>query len=339
MNLPLYDFLPAPLWLINILHVVTLSLHLIAMNFLFGGLVVLLFGRIDNRWQNPGVMRYVKLLPSAMAATITLGVAPLLFVQLVYPRQMYSAAIVSGWFWLFIFVFAIIAYYCFYAASFRQQSGKSISHFLWPALLCLAYVSVVYSSVFTLAEHSDAIRSAYTQSQTGGIINPDIGSWIFRWLHMVTGAITVGGFFVGWIGRDNEQVHNAGKQFFLWGMAAAALFGFIYLFTLGEYLVPFMRTPAIWALTVGIILSVGALHFYFKKRFVPAAIMVLVSMLMMVYTRHHVRLLHLAGSYDPASLPVQPQWAIFIVFLVFFLIAIGLAWYMLRLLAKTGAGR
>ena len=332
MNLPLYDFLPAPLWLINILHIVTLSLHLIAMNFLFGGLVVILLGRISDRWQNQAVRQYVKLLPSAMAATITLGVAPLLFVQLVYPRQVYSAAIVSGWFWLFIMGAAIIAYYCFYAASFRQQSGKRIDYFLWPALLCLAYVSVVYSSVFTLAEHTDRIHAAYAQSQAGWATNPDIGSWIFRWLHMITGAITVGGFFVGWLGKENDQVHRAGKQFFTWGMAAAAVFGFVYLFTLDKYLLLFMRTPGIWALTVGIVLSAGALHFYFRKKFTPAAVMLLVSVLMMVYSRHYVRLLHLADTYDPSSMPVQPQWSIFALFLVLFLIAIGLVWYMLRLL-------
>jgi hypothetical protein len=307
------------------------------MNFLFGGLAVILFGRIDDRWQNPAVQKYIKLLPTAMAATITLGVAPLLFVQLVYPRQVYGASIVSGWFWLFITGAAIIAYYCFYAASFRQKSGEHISYFLWPALACLAYVSVVYSSVFTLAEHTNRIHAVYSQCQAGWTINPDVGSWIFRWLHMITGAITVGGFFVGWIGRENDQVHRVGKQFFTWGMVTAAVFGFVYLFTLGDYLVPFMRTPAIWALTVGIVLSAGALHFYFKKRFAPAAAMVLVSVIMMVYTRHHVRLLHLAETYDPSTMPIQPQWSIFVVFLIFFLIAIGLVWYMLRLLfSKPG---
>jgi hypothetical protein len=337
MNLPLYDFLPAPLWLINILHVVTLSLHLIAMNFLFGGLVVLLFSRINDRWRNPAVMRYVKLLPSAMAATITLGVAPLLFVQLVYPRQIYSASIVSGWFWLLIIDSATLGYYCLYASSFSKSLGSTVKELLWVVAGTFVYISLIYSSVFSMAENSNLARSLYTGEQNGWAFNPDIGSWLFRWLHMVVGAITVGGFFVGWIGRENDQVHRAGRQFFLWGMAAAAIFGLVYLFTLADYLPALMRTPAIWAITVAIILSAGALHFYFKKRFVPAGVMVLVSVIMMVYTRHHVRLLHLAGSYDPASMPVQSQWPIFALFLFFFLIAIGLVWYMLRLLVRSSA--
>ena len=36
-------------------------------------------------------------------------------------------------------------------------------------------------------------------------------------------------------------------------------------------------------------------------------------------------------SEDPAEIPVNPQWSVFVLFLVFFVIAIGLIWYMLRL--------
>lgn len=334
MNLPLYDFLSAPLWLINILHVVTLSLHLIAMNFLFGGLVVILLGKISGRWQNPTVLRYVDLLPIAMAITVTLGVAPLLFVQLVYPKQMYSAAIVSGWFWLLIFPVVILAYYFVYGAAFSKTPETHNGRYLLVSLLGFIYVSLVYSTVFALGENPELCHTAYAADPGGWTINPDIGSWVFRWLHDIAGAITVGGFFVGVVGRNDESVYGVGKQFFTWGMAAAAVLGMIQLFRLGDYLAPLMRTPAIWALMIGIVLSLGSLHFFFKKRFVPSGAMVQVSVIMMIYTRHHLRLLHLTGQYDPSTLPVQTEWAIFLMFLAFFLISLGLIWYMLRLYSR-----
>ncbi|MEW5795312.1 MAG: hypothetical protein AB1772_03030 [Candidatus Zixiibacteriota bacterium] len=331
MNVPSHNFLSAPLWLINVLHIVTLSLHLIAMNFLFGGLAVILLGRIKQRWQNPAVLRYVKLLPTAMAATITLGVAPLLFLQLVYHRQAYSAGIVSGWFWLFIIPVVILAYYFLYGAAFTKTPEKHNGRYLLVSLLCFVYVSLVYSTVFALAENPELCRTAYAANPGGLTINPDIGSWIFRWLHMITGAITVGGLFVGWVGKDDDAVYRTGKLFFTWGFATASVFGMIYLFTLGEHLLGLMRTPAIWALTVGIVLSAGSLHFFYKRRFVWAGIMVMLSVLMMVYTRHHVRLLHLADEFEPSTLPIRTQWSIFLVFLVCFVAALGLVWYMLKL--------
>lgn len=329
MSLPEYQFLSAPLWLINTLHHITLTLHLVAMNFLVGGLATILFGKFTDRWDHPVVQQFVKLLPTAMAATVTFGVAPFLFAQLVYPQQIYSASIVSAWPWLMIVPVLIIAYYFLYGASFGSSQRKGV--YIGISLIGFVYVSFVYSSVFSLAENPVLAQEVYAGNQSGLLLNPDVGEYVFRWLHVLLGAVTVGGFFVGWVGRDNESAYKAGKQAFFWGMATASVFGLVYLFTLGNALVPLMRTPGIWALILGVVLSIGSLHFYLKRRFVPAAAMVFVSVLMMVYTRHHLRLVRLADQYDPASLPIQGQWSIFILFLVCFVIAIGAVWYMIRL--------
>jgi hypothetical protein len=330
MSLPDYNFIPAPLWLITALHILTLALHFIAMNLLFGSIVIVLWGRFTRRWEHPVVQRFINLFPSAMAATVTLGVAPLLFVQLVYHRQLYAASIVSAWFWLLIFVAVIFSYYFLYAAAFGKKNGTRKRVYLILTLVGLVYVSFVYSSVFSLAEKPALYRKLYTANQSGFVINPDIGGYIFRWLHMLLGAVTVGGFFIGLIGRDSEEGFRTGKTFFLWGMAAAALFGFVYLIQLGDLLLLFMRTPAIWTLTIGIVLSVGALHFFFKKKFWAAGGMLFVSLLTMVYARHTVRLLRLRESFDPSSLQVSPQWTVFALFLICFVVALGVIAWMIR---------
>jgi hypothetical protein len=334
MSLPDYNFLAAPLWLVTVLHVVTLTLHFLAMNFLLGGLIVLLMGRIENRWEDPTVRKFLKLFPSVMAATVTLGVAPLLFLQLVYYQQAYSASIVSGWFWILIIDVAIVAYYLLYGASLgRRAKGLLLSL----ALLGLVYISFVYSTVFSMAERPEMYQRLYAACQSGLTINDQPGTWVFRWLHMLTGAVTVGAFFVGLLGRDNPPVFALGKRFFLWGMVGAMVLGLVYLFTLGDILVPLMRSPAIWVLTLSILLSLGALHFFFKKRFLPAGLMVFLSLLGMVVVRHTLRLLVLEGVFDPASIPVRPQWDVFVIFLVCFLAAVALVAVMLRLYFRSPA--
>ncbi|MEW6411098.1 MAG: hypothetical protein AB1483_01345 [Candidatus Zixiibacteriota bacterium] len=339
MNLPDYNFLSAPLWLVNVLHIVTLTLHLVAMNFLLGGVIILLFGKFNDRWSHPVVQKFIKLFPNIMAATVTIGVAPLLFAQLVLAKPVYAASIVSGWFWLMIFVVAIIAYYFMYAASFvTGRENKRVNVFLWITLVGLLYISFVYSSVFSLAERPELYASMYAGHQGGLIINPDLGSYIFRWLHMILGAITVGGFFVGLLGKDDEGAFKIGKTFYLWGMVAAMVIGLAYLFMFGEYILPFMRSTAAWALLIAIILSLGSLHFFFKKKFLAASLMLFLSMIAMVWIRHTVRLLFLDGKFDPASLPVSPQWSIFVIFLILFLVAVGLVWYMLKLFV-SGKGQ
>jgi hypothetical protein len=296
-----------------------------------GGIVLLLFGRVKDKWNNPVVKKFVKLFPSAMAATITLGVAPLLFLQLVYHRQAYAASIVSGWFWLMIVVAALISYYLLYAASSRSLKGKSPAIYLWFSLGGLVYISVVYSSVFAMTERPDLISSLYSENQSGLVINPDLGSWVFRWAHMILGAVTVGSFFVGWLGRDDEQIWKVAKSFYLYAMIGTMIVGMIYLLSLIDILKEIMRSPAIWWMTVSIILSLGSLHFFFKKKIILAALMLFVSLLGMVVLRHYVRLIHLAGNFDPTTIRVQPEWSLFFIFLVCFIVAIGILWYMTRL--------
>ena len=331
MNLPDYNFISAPLWLLTTLHLLTLALHLFAMNLLLGGVLITLYAALKKQWDHPVAQKFVRLFPVAMAATVTLGVAPLLFLQVVYPRQVYSASIVSGWFWLMIFVAVIVAYYALYRASFGgETSGRVHKATLVLGLLGLAYVSLVYSSVFSLAERPEVIGKLYAQDQSGLVLNPP-GDYILRWLHMILGAVTVGGFFVGLIGRNQPEAYATGKAFFLWGMVAAALAGMAYLLSLLDYLRAFMHTPAIWTLTVAVLLSLGSLHFFFKKNFWPAGLTLFLSVLGMVYARHTMRLLKLQGQFDPASWPVAPQWSPFIMFLLCFLIALAALAYMLRL--------
>ena len=244
MTLPDSSFLPAPLWVITALHVLTLSLHFVAMNFVLGGTLIVLMGRFERRWENPTVRRFIALFPSVMAATVTLGVAPLLFLQLVYPRQMYSAAIVSGWFWLLVIPAVIATYYLFHAACRPgNAAASSKARFLWPALCGLLYVSLLYSSVFSLAEHPGLIQQLYARSQTGFQWNPHLGNYLFRWLHMVLGAVTVGAYFVGLLGKDDPETFPVARRLFGFGMAAAAAAGFAYLVSLQEILPGLMRTP------------------------------------------------------------------------------------------------
>lgn len=339
MNLPDYNFLPGPLWLITSLHMVTLTLHLLAMNVVLGGVIVLLFARLSGKWEMPGIQRIVRIIPSAMAATVTLGVAPLLFLQLTHHRQVYSASITSAWFWLLIVAAVIVGYYLLYGAAFAGGRGRRrIPLLAGLALIVLLYVSWVYSTVFSLAERPDLYAALYAADPSGRAVNSDAGSWVIRWLHMLTGAVAVGGFAVALLGRDSEPLYRTGRTFFLWGSVAAWVVGTAYLITQGEHLAPFMRTPGIWSLTVAVLLSALSIHFVFKKRFVGGAVSLGVSVLGMVFARHALRGVVLGGHFEPATIPVVPQWGVFTLFLVFFVIALALVAYMLRLFARSATG-
>jgi len=333
--LPNYHFLPAPLWIITALHVFTLTLHFAAMNFMFGGIAVLLMARVSQKWRNPEVVRYVKFLPLAMAATVTLGVAPLLFVQLTYPGAMYAASITSGWFWLMIVAAVIIAYSLLYATSYSIDERPGRARILLTlAIVAMVYVSAVYSSVFSMAERPALIARLYAGSPHGLLLNTHVGTWLFRWLHMVTGAMMVGAYFVAAVARGNDELYAAARKIFLASAIAAMVMGFAYLMSLSAYIQPIMKSSAIWFLTVSVVLALGAMHLFLKGRLALSGTLIFVSLLGMVALRQEVRALILPESASPANIPVQPQWDIFGIFLVLFGVSVALIVWMIRMFLR-----
>lgn len=89
--------------------------------------------------------------------------------------------------------------------------------------------------------------------------------------------------------------------------------------------------PAAWVLAAGILLSLGSLYLLWKRRFAFSGLALLTSLVLMVTTRHQLRLLQLQGQFDPATWRIAPQWSAFALFTAFLAIAVATVFYMLRL--------
>jgi hypothetical protein len=332
VNLPSYEFLSAPLWLITLLHVVTLTLHFVAMGMLFGGTAAIVLTRRARKLEHPGVVRYVRLLPTLMALTVTLGVAPLLFLQLVYHRQVYAAAVYSAWPWLGVVGAAIVAYYLLYSIvlSHREPAKIAPARLRW-ALLFLLFVSLVLSSVFTLAERPATIATAWAADASGLVLNPELGRWLPRWLHLVAGALALGSFALAVFVRDDEELFATTRTSYLWSQVAAMVLGVGALVSLGDALVPYMRSPAVWWMLGSLLLALGSIHFLFRKRLVAAGALLFVSLVGMVVNRHIARLVVLGDALDPSTMAIRPQWSVFVLFLVCFVAMLGVVAWMLKL--------
>src|SRR5579872_4074409 len=87
--------LPAPIWLLKLLHIVTLSLHFVAVEMLLGGLllaaVLSLFRRSEAA--HVAARAIARRLSVVMTYVINLGVPPLLFAQVLYGRALYTSTV------------------------------------------------------------------------------------------------------------------------------------------------------------------------------------------------------------------------------------------------------
>lgn len=101
------------------LYVLTFALHQFFMHYVLAGTLYIgwcsLFpGNGTPRGEQPLAALIREWLPLLLSAAITAGVAPLLFVQIVYPTQFYTANLLLSWKWMIVVPLLIVAFYLLY---------------------------------------------------------------------------------------------------------------------------------------------------------------------------------------------------------------------------------
>src|SRR5208283_775942 len=135
-----------------------------------------------------------RLLPSLFAFTITLGVAPLLFLQVMYGKLLYASSILIGVPWLAVIGLVILAYYGIYFFSMKgqEQTGPATA-VLSVVVLLLATVAFIYSNNFTLMLAPERWFDLYRANAGGWNLNWSDPSLLPRYLHFVLGALAIAG--------------------------------------------------------------------------------------------------------------------------------------------------
>ena len=123
---------PGATLLYLMLYVLTLAVHFVFMNYVFAGtlyVAVVGLGQADAalaRLHNPIALTLRDWLPFAFSGVITAGVAPLLFVQILYPENFYTANLLLFHRWMAVVPVLVVAFYLLYLL-------KSASLSDWPA--------------------------------------------------------------------------------------------------------------------------------------------------------------------------------------------------------------
>ncbi len=170
--IPLADPLPqpAPPGLLWALLQLTFLLHLVAMNVVLGGSILALHWRLSRRAEGAShravlLAFFAKALPVAVAAAVTLGVAPLLFVQVLYGRLFFTSSILMAWLWLAVVPLVILAYSGAYLLAFRGEARRRWARGVSGLVaLLLAAVAFLQVSNATRALRPDGFLETYRAS-------------------------------------------------------------------------------------------------------------------------------------------------------------------------------
>ncbi len=131
-----------------IVYVLTLVIHVFLMTYVLAGSawlawVTMFPGRdVLPLTKQPLAMILRDWMPFALSGAVTAGVAPLLFVQILYRQQFYTANLLLGWRWMMVIPVLVIAFYLLYVIK-----SKAVSRWSFPVRCGLA-VSVAASFLF-----------------------------------------------------------------------------------------------------------------------------------------------------------------------------------------------
>src|SRR5580698_4637826 len=120
--------LPAPVWLLKLLHIVTLSLHFVAVEMLLGGLLLAVLLSLFRNSPNSNVAAraLARRLTVVMTYVINLGVPPLLFAQVLYGRALYTSSVMIGARWIAVVPALVLAYWLLYRFAAGLEAGMKV---------------------------------------------------------------------------------------------------------------------------------------------------------------------------------------------------------------------
>lgn len=121
-----WGFAPATAFYLSLV-VATLLVHIVFMHYVLGGAAYLAVGRLFGRrlaaacgWQ----AMLVDWLPLATGLAITAGIAPLLFLQILYREEFYTANLLLSHRWMAILPVLILSFYLLYLQKSAWLAGR-----------------------------------------------------------------------------------------------------------------------------------------------------------------------------------------------------------------------
>lgn len=342
--------LPAPAGLLQILLVFTFILHVLAMNLLVGGSVMMAVSLVRGK-SSPFcaelAKRLSRALPVTMSLTITLGVAPLLFVQVLYGQAFYTASVLMAWPWLSVVALLMLAYYGLYLVQFRPDwLGRWVTPIAWISAVFILVVGLLFTHNATLNLAPAKWAEMYAQSASGLHLNWSDPTLIPRYLHFMVAAFAVAGLGVVLLAMlyrktDPQWAEEAVRYGARWFVVATILqfaVGLWFLVKLPQGVmmsflgVSALDTILLWA---GVTLAVVALLLVQRSALLATGAVTLTIVLMAI-VRHRIRQMFLGEHLNVNVLPVNPQWTMFAIFVVLLVIGLGVVGWMVWQFAKAG---
>ncbi|MBU0483020.1 MAG: hypothetical protein KKB30_00720 [Proteobacteria bacterium] len=342
---PVADMIPVPWGWFQFFLILTFMLHLLLMNVMVGGGIIALFNHLRNPAQpSPLVRDLSRKFPTTIAIAVNFGVAPLLFLQVLYGHFMYVSSVLMAVYWLSVVGMLIVAYYSAYFYNMRFDAlAEDAPKVLGLSVVLLMMIGFVFSNNMTLMLNPQK-WTAYFDHAGGTMLNLCDPTLFPRYLHFMTASLAIGGLAIALLNLyrkkkgdpDADRLIKQGMSWFSFATAGQIVLGIIFLTVLPSEVRTLFLGGSVWhtsLLIFGISGAVLLLFFGFKKMVLSTTVLTGLIVLVMVLIRDLVRRAYLAPYFSTSDLQVASvtQYLLLLLFVVVLLLGFGVMFYVLKL--------
>lgn len=353
---------PAPYGFLVTFKVLGLTLHMGPMHLWFAGILVAM---IMAHWGSAHAQRWsarlMRQMPVIVALGINFGIVPLLFTQVAYYRVFYPATILMAWPWLLIIIFLTFAYYGVYIYVTGLKDGAELTLFQraagWGSAVLFIIMGFLFSNGFSLMTNLSAWPHLWQSTSVAGAplgtaLNVSDPTLWPRWLMMLGLALTtVAAYTIFDAGvfarRESTEYHRWAASFALKlysiGLIWFAVMGLWYLNTWSaEGRDQMFSSPWIF-LTVLTALGPGLpwLLILFQRRQITQTLAIVTGLAQFgvlglnAISRQILQNIELSRFLDVTAEPINLQLSPLIVFLVLFIVGLGVVVWMVQTILQA----
>lgn len=340
--------IPGPAWLFHTLLVFTFFLHALFMNLTLGGTLMAAVLQLRSGGRSADVRtvlatRLMSVNAWAIFFAVTTGVAPLLFVQVLYRRSLQSANLVFAWSWLAMLALLAGGYGAAYLYQRRGAPARGFGGTAWLVLSALLFLLLAMLHVAQgLVRVQPQLWPGLARAPWSILADP---TYVPRLAHFLLGSIAFSALVVTWLavrqvrkGRLPALNASVARVGWVWAMGSVGLLvldGVVLLMVLPSRVLDGLvgaGPAALLPLGLALALGIGPLVLLSRAEnpaatpgLVTASLAALVAAIAaMAVTRHEVRILYLQPA-AASSVPLhQIAWgdlALFVAVLAAILVA------------------
>ncbi len=346
---------PGPLWLLKLLLIAGFYGHALPMNVaLMGGLVAGVFILTGQQKEHAYALRLGNTLafslPFFVSFAITMGIVPLLFLQLVYGPLFYTSSVIMAVPWLLVIFLLLSGYYGYYVFGYQRQrlAGRGPWFLLAIGVVFMA-IAFMFSNNMTLMLTPDRWFGLYHHSPSGLNLNWEEPQLIPRYVHFIVAAVAVTGLTIGtfglyWHPREREYgkwLISTGAAIFLLATLLQFPVGIWFMLSLPHDIMMNFLGREFWGtglLTMSMVLDVLALGTMVlamrngsPRPFQIGMAASLIVIFLMVGMRHMLRVYYTQGFFQPEAMAVETQLIPLVAFLLGLLVLVGYLIWLLKI--------